>query len=393
VKLRPFTIQISDEAIAALRLRLQNIRWPSSLDTESWEDGASLPFMKRLAEYWRDRFDWRAQEQRLNRLPHHVATIDGMDIHFVHQQGAGEDRIPLVLTHGWPGSFIEMERLIPLLTDPSAHGADPSDAFDVVVPSLPGYGFSPAPTRPGVSSREIAMLWRELMAGLGYNQFAAQGGDIGAGVSMWLARLFPADVLGIHLNYVPGSFRPSLDEHSAAVTPEEQAFLDRSAAWAAEEGAYAALHATRPQTLAFPLSDSPIGLAAWIIEKFRAWSDCGGDVEQAISLDTLLTDISLYWFSDSLTASLRLYKENRARPLAFAPGERVAPPLGMALFPFELPTPPQSWVARVFDVRHWNPMPSGGHFAALERPEMLATDIRNFFRPLRAAPHYQQRRP
>ena len=343
--------------------------------------------MKRLAEYWHDRFDWRAQEQRLNKLPHYMATIDGMDIHFVHCAGTGKDRMPLVLTHGWPGSFIEMERLIPLLTEPSVHGADPFDAFDLVIPSLPGYGFSPAPTRPGVSSREIAVLWKKLMIELGYNRFGAQGGDIGAGVSTWLARLFPDHVHGIHLNYIPGSFRPSLDEQSAPLTLDEQAFLDRSAAWAADEGAYAALHATKPQTLAFSLGDSPVGLAAWIAEKFRSWSDCSGDLEQAISLDALLTDISLYWFSDSISASLRLYKENRARPLVFAPGERIAPPLGMALFPFELPTPPKSWVARVFDVRQWNSMPSGGHFAALERPEMLAADIRTFFRPLRGMAH------
>ena len=294
--------------------------------------------------------------------------------------------MPLVLTHGWPGSFIEMERLIPLLTDPAAHGGDPAEAFHVVAPSLPGFGFSPPPARPGVSSREIAEFWRALMAGLGYRRFAAQGGDIGAAVSVWLARLFPDSVAGLHLNFIPGSYRPALAQPASPITADEQAFLDRTASWAAAEGAYIAIHATKPQTLAFSLTDSPIGLAAWIVEKFRAWSDCDGDVERCFSLDSLLTDISLYWFGDSLTASLRLYKENRLRPLAFDPGERVTPPLGVALFPREIAMPPRSWVERVLDVRRWTHMPDGGHFAALEQPELLAADIRAFFRPLRASP-------
>ncbi|MGC1301600.1 MAG: alpha/beta hydrolase, partial [Caulobacteraceae bacterium] len=282
-----------------------------------------------------------------------------------------------------PGSFAEMEHVIPLLADPAAHGGDPADAFHVVAPSLPGFGFSPAPRSPGVSSRRIAELWRSLMQGLGYPRFAAQGGDIGAGVSAWMARLFPDGVVGAHLNYIPGSYRPPLDAAAPTVTEEEQAFLDRSASWAALEGAYAFLQGTKPQTLAYALTDSPAGLAAWIVEKFRAWSDCGGEVEQVFSLDALLTDISLHWFSESIDASLRLYKENRLAPLRFEGTERVTPPLGVALFPRELPTPPRSWVERVFDVQRWTPMPRGGHFAAMEQPELLVEDVRAFFRPLR----------
>lgn len=222
------------------------------------------------------------------------------------------------------------------------------------------------------------------MEGLGYSRFGAQGGDIGAGVSMWLARQFPEALIGSHLNYIPGSYKPPLGTSLPPVTAEEQAHLDRVANWTAAEGAYAHLQSTKPQTLAYGLTDSPIGLAAWIVEKFRAWSDCEGDVERAIGLDTLLTDISLYWFSDAVNASLRLYRENRLSPLAFDAGERVTPPLGVAVFPHELPTPPRSWVERVFDVRRWTVMPRGGHFAALEQPELLAEDIRAFFRPLRA---------
>lgn len=385
--IRAFRISIPDASIEDLRNRLKVTRWSASLDPNGWEDGASLSFMKRLVDHWLYRFDWRAQEQRLNRLPNRMMTVDGQDIHFIHQPGTGPSPMPLVLTHGWPGSFVEMEHLIPLLADPGAHGGDPADAFHVVVPSLPGYGLSPAPLHAGLSSRGIAILWQGLMAGLGYSRFGAQGGDIGAGVSTWLARLFADKVSGIHLNYIPGSYRPPLGEPMPPLTSDEQAFLDRGASWSAQEGAYAALHGTKPQTLSFALTDSPIGLAAWIAEKIRAWSDCDGDIESVIPMDTLLTDISLYWFSDSLTASFRLYKENRLDPLIFASGERVAPPLGVALFPHELPMPPRSWIERVFEVSRWTSMPAGGHFAALEQPELLAEDIRAFFKPLRSGVH------
>jgi pimeloyl-ACP methyl ester carboxylesterase len=387
--IRPFAINIPDKTIEDLHMRLREVRWPSSLGDDSWEDGASLSFMRRLLDHWLHRFDWRAQEARLNRLSQHMATVNGSNIHFVYQPGNGPSPLPLILTHGWPGSFIEMERIIPLLADPGAYGGDPDDAFHVVVPSLPGYGFSDAPSRPGINSQEIAVMWRSLMAELGYDRFAAQGGDIGAGVSMWLAKLFPDKVCGIHVNYIPGSYRPPLGVELPPTTAEEQAFLDKRASWSELEGAYATLQATKPQTLSFALTDSPLGLAAWIAEKVRSWSDCNGDIESIISMDTLLTDISLYWFSDCLTASLRLYKENRLRPLSFAPDERVTPPLGVALFPHELPMPPRSWVERIFDVRRWTTMPAGGHFAALEQPQMLAEDIRAFFRPLRAGlvPH------
>lgn len=380
---RPFSIAIPEEALDDLRRRLAATRWPTSLDPEGWDDGASLRLLQRLVSHWRDGFDWRAEEARLNRQPQFTADLGGRRIHFVHRRGAGPAPLALVLTHGWPGSFAEFERLIPLLADPAAQGGDAADAFDVVVPSLPGYGFSPAPERPGTSSREIAELWHALMAALGYGRFGAQGGDIGAGVSVWLGRLFPRDLVGLHLNFVPGSYRPALGAGAAPVSADEQDFLDRVADWGAAEGAYAALQGTKPQTLAVALTDSPAGLAAWMAEKFRSWTDCGGDVERAVPLDVLLTEIALHWFGDGPGAALRLYKENRQRPLHFAPGERIVPPVGVALFPCELPMPPRSWVERVFDVRRWTPMPHGGHFAALEQPELLAEDIRAFFRPLR----------
>lgn len=378
---RQFTIAVPEEALLDLKHRLSMARWPTALDS-SWEDGTSLDFLRELVDHWQNRFNWRTEEARLNHLPQFVALVDGTEIHFIHQKGVGPAPLPLVLTHGWPGSFTEFERILPLLTNPAAHGGDPADAFDVVVPSLPGYGFSSAPIKPGVGSRAIAGLWHELMTSLGYRRFGAQGGDIGSGVSTWLARLFPDNVCGVHLNYVSAGLRPALAS-GEELTEEERAYQTRAAAWALTEGAYSAIQSTKPQTLAFSLSDSPVGLAAWISEKFRAWTDCDGDLESILSFDVILTDISIYWFSGNLNASLRLYKENRQDPLTFEAGERLKPPVGVANFPKELPIPPRSLVERVANVTRWSDMPAGGHFAALEQPDLLANEIREFFRPLR----------
>ncbi len=381
---RAFRISIPDAAIQDLRNRLKVARWPASLDPDGWEDGASLSFMKRLVDHWLHRYDWRVHEERLNRLPNQMMTVDGQDIHFVHQPGKGPSPMPLVLTHGWPGSFIEMEHLIPLLVDPGAHGGDPADAFHVVVPSLPGYGFSPAPLRAGMSSRGIAILWQGLMAGLGYSRFGAQGGDIGAGVSTWLARLFPDRVSGIHLNYIPGSYRPPLGESMPPLTSDEQAFLDKGASWSALEGAYAALHGTKPQTLSFALTDSPIGLAGWIAEKIRAWSDCDGDIESVMSMDTLLTDISLYWFTGAIGSSFWPYYARLHAGWPIPEGGTIGVPMAYAEFPKEILIPPRSLAEKTYtDIRRWTVMPKGGHFAALEQPEALARDVRAFFAGLR----------
>ena len=383
MRIRDFAIAIEDARLEDLSRRLDATRWPDALAAESWDEGASPSFMRRLLEHWRHGFDWRAREAELNRMPQFVAEIEGFDVHFVHRQGVGPAPLPLIMTHGWPGSFVEMEHILPLLADPGAHGGDPRDAFHVVVPSLPGYGFSSAPAKPGTSARQIGGLWAKLMAGLGYERYGAQGGDIGAAVSAWLARDTPASLVGVHLNYIPGSYRPALGPGQPPVAPEEQAHLDRYAAWFMAEGAYAHMQGTKPQTAAFALNDSPAGLAAWLVEKFRAWSDCGGNVETVFSLDTLLTDISIYWFSGTIEAALRLYLENRLQPLHFEAGERVDLPLGVAHFAHELPTPPRSWVERSFNVRRWTEIAEGGHFAALEQPVRLAEEIRAFFRPLR----------
>ncbi|WP_186061340.1 epoxide hydrolase family protein [Burkholderia gladioli] len=383
MQIREYQIHVDDRAIADLDARLRATRWPVVFDDETWADGASLAAIRNLVHYWMHAFDWRAEERRLNRLPQFLLNVDDIDIHFVHRKGVGPAPIPLLLTHGWPGSFVEMERILPLLADPGAHGGSCLDAFDVVVPSLPGFGFSGRPNTSSTSSKEVAVLWRKLMRELGYETFATQGGDIGAGVSMWLARLFPENVLGAHLNYIPGSFRPHVADEKQPISADENSFLERASRFSAEEGAYAAIQATKPQTLAFSLSDSPVGLAAWIAEKFRSWTDSSDVSEYGVPVDVLLTNISLYWFSESVEASLRLYKGNRLNPLAFDAGERVNVPLGVAVFPRELPMPPRSWVERVFPVTRWAEMPAGGHFAALEQPERLAEEIRRFFRPFR----------
>lgn len=371
----PFRIAIPDADLADLQVRLARTRLAAPLTDQGWSEGIAPDFLRQLLAHWRDGFDWRTHEERLNRLPQYRARVQEHTIHFVHQPGTGPDPLPLVLTHGWPGAFLEMERIIPLLADPGAHGADPADAFHVVAPSLPGFGFSSAPTHKGTGAFETAGLWRELMTGLGYQRFGAQGGDIGAGVSAWLGQRFPQQVIGMHLNYIPGSYRPPQSDGHAPPSAEEQDFLRRAADFLEREGAYARLQGTKPHTLAVGLNDSPAGLAAWIAEKFQAWSD------HPVDLDTLLANISLYWFTGSIGSSFRMYVEGRARP--FAPTGRIAPPLGVALFPAELPLPPRSWVARSFDVQRWNAMPAGGHFAALEQPELLAAEIRAFFRQLR----------
>ena len=377
--IEPFCIDAPESALDDLSRRLQHSRLPEPLAGQGWSEGMDMDVLRELLAYWSTSFDWRAREAELNRLPQFVAHIDEQRIHFVHQRGVGPKPMPLVLTHGWPGSFIEMQRIIPLLTDPASHGGDPADAFDVVVPSLPGYTFSAPFPQTGMGPYEIAGLWQRLMAGLGYERFGAQGGDIGAGVSTWLGVRFPERLTGIHLNYIPGSYRPPLGEIEPPQTEEEKAFLQRAAAFGDAEGAYAHLQRTKPQSLAVGLNDSPAGLLAWMGEKILSWCDSS----PAIDRDWLLTNVTLYWLTNCIGSSFRQYVEGSKRPLQFDSAQRLTPPVGVALFPKELPMPPRSWVERSCNVERWTPMPRGGHFAALEQPELLAQDIRAFFRPQR----------
>jgi pimeloyl-ACP methyl ester carboxylesterase len=381
--IRPFTIQVADAALADLRERLERTRWPDEIEGAAWEYGTDLAYMQELATYWRTDFDWRAQEAAINTFAHFRATVGGLGIHFIHARGAGPNPLPLIITHGWPGSFVEMLKILPLLTDPARHGGDPRDSFDVVVPSLPGYGFSDRPSERGMHPFRIAGLWAELMQGLGYRRFGAQGGDWGSSVATCLGLAHPEHVVGIHLNYIPGSYSPYLGPEAPALTEAEQAFLQARDAWVQTEGGYSQIQRTRPQTLAYGLNDSPVGLAAWIVEKFRAWSDCGGDVERRFTKDELLTNITIYWVTQTIASSARLYYEGRARPLRFQQGQRVQPPCGVARFAFEAPMPPREWVQRSYNLQRWAELPRGGHFAGLEEPELLAEDIRAFFRPLR----------
>jgi pimeloyl-ACP methyl ester carboxylesterase len=370
MQVTPFTVAISPVLLNDLRERLVRTRWPDEVNDDAWAWGTRSDMLRELVSYWADGFDWRAQEAALNRLPQFRAEIDGFGVHFIHVRGKGSNPRPLLITHGWPGSFIEMRGIIPLLTEGD-------DCFDLVIPSLPGYGFSDRPTATGMSPVAIAALWVKLMQGLGYSRFGLQGGDWGAIVSTALAMNHPEVVTGIHLNFLSVGFPPSDDASEA----ERQYFAAR-AAWLEAEGGYSHIQGTKPQTLAYGLMDSPAGLAGWILEKFRTWGDCGGDPLGVFGRDALLTNIAIYWFSGTISSSIRLYKEARMAPLRLAPGQRVAPPLAFAQFPVEIPCPPLDLVERFFDVRQWTVMPRGGHFAAMEQPALLAGDVRAFFEGL-----------
>ncbi len=378
--IQPFTIEVADDTLADLRRRLVATRWPDEVEDAGWDYGANLAYLKTLVAYWRDDFDWRAQEAVLNRFAQFRADVDGVGVHFIHERGQGPRPLPLIITHGWPSSFAQMLKIIPLLTDPARYGGDPTDAFDVVVPSLPGFGFSDRPRERGMNRGRIAALWARLMADtLGYRRFAAVGGDLGSPVTRLLALTRPDLVVGIHLTDVGYSIvdRPDL---SAA----ERRYLDGVQDWSAREGAYAMLQSTKPQTLAYGLTDSPAGLAAWIVEKFRAWSDCDGDVERRFSKDELLTTVMIYWVTETINSSARLYYENRRIP-PLAPEQRIDVPAGVAIFPKDLALPPREWAERSLSVQRWTEMPRGGHFAAMEEPDLLVEDLRAFFRPLRVS--------
>lgn len=382
--MRRFTIDVADRTLDDLRDRLARTRWPDEVDGAGWDYGTNLAYLRELAEHWRTTFDWREQERRLNALPQFVAAIDGLDVHFVHVRGVGPDPLPLVLTHGWPSSFFEMHKVIGPLADPARHGGDPADAFDVVVPSLPGFGFSGRPTRRGPTPAD--RLWRKLMTEvLGYPTFVAHGGDVGARVTSALGRFHGDVVRGIHIGSVDLEWPHPLPA-DAELTAAERDYLARVRRWEREEGAYGEIQATRPQTVAYGLNDSPAGLLAWIVEKFRAWSDCGGDLESRFTKDELLTTVTIYWVTETIGSSMRRYFEARhdPAPTPLKPGERIEAPTAIAMFPGEKDlVVPREWAERCYNLGRWTEMPTGGHFAALEEPELLVADIRAAFRALR----------
>lgn len=378
----PFRIAVPDSVLTDLRERLARTRFPDEVPGSGWGYGSELAYVRELVAYWRDEYDWRAAEARLNAWPQFRAEVDGLGIHFIHVRGTGPKPLPLVITHGWPGSVAEFGEIIGPLTDPAAHGGDAADAFDVVCPSMPGYGFSDHPREPGMDPERIAALWTQLMQGLGYARFGAQGGDWGSMVSTYLGYRHAAQVLGVHLNMVV-AFPPDPDNPAAGLTQDELIPLMEAQQFLKEETGYQRIQGTKPQTLAYGLNDSPAGLAAWIVEKFRTWSDCGGDIERRFSKDQLLTNIMLYWVPETANSSCRLYCETM-RSSKFPPTDfRVDVPTGCAIFPRELIRPPRAWVEKLYNVQRWTPMPRGGHFAAMEEPALLVDDIRAFFRPLR----------
>ena len=384
MEVRPFKIAVDDGVLDDLSQRLAETRWPDEIPASGWDYGSNLDYLKSLVHYWRTGFDWRSQETLINSFNHFKAEVDGLDIHFIHERGKGPNPIPLVITHGWPSSFFEMHKIVPLLADPGSHGGNPADAFDVVAPSLPGFGFSDRPQQRGMQVFKVADMWAKLMAeGLGYPRFAAQGGDIGAGVTARLGYAHPEKMIGIHLTSMtrPTPYLgPGADELSEA----EKALLDQREKWQQAEGGYAHIQGTKPQTLSYGLNDSPAGLAAWIVEKYRTWSDCDGDVEKRFTKDELLTTVTIYWVTQTISSSTRMYKENQSHNWAMGESERIQPPSAMAVFPSEISRPPREWAERSYNLQRWTEMPRGGHFAALEEPDLLAEDIRAFFRPLRA---------
>ena len=381
---RPFKIDVPDSVLDDLRQRLAQTRWPDEIRASGWDYGSNLDYLKELVEYWRTGFDWRAQETFLNSFSQFKSQVDGLDIHFVHEKGKGPNPMPLVITHGWPSTFFEMSKILPLLTDPGSHGGDPADSFDVVAPSLPGYGFSDRPAEPGMQVLKVADLWAKLMTeNLGYRRFGAHGGDIGAGVTSRLGYAHADSLTGIHLTSITRP-TPFLGPGSEPLTEAEQALVDQRERWQQAEGAYAHMHGTKPQTLSYGLNDSPVGLAAWIVEKYRTWSDCHGDVESRFTKDELLTTVTIYWVTQTIGSSTRMYFENQRSLWSMKQGERVEAPTGVALFPQDIARPPREWAERSFNLGRWTEMAKGGHFAALEEPEMLVEDIRAFFRPLRA---------
>ncbi|MFE9768245.1 epoxide hydrolase family protein [Streptomyces sp. NPDC005808] len=381
-RLEPFTLQTGPAALEDLRARLRATRWPDIPEDAGWSLGADTAYLRELVAYWADGFDWPAQEAALAGLPHFRARLGGLGIHFVHARAVAPTGpvLPLVLSHGWPDSFWRYSKVIPLLTDPGAHGADPSDAFDVVVPDMPGYGYSDCPTGPPLDSIAVAGLWAELMGVLGYARFGAAGGDIGSQVSRYLALDHPDRVVAVHRT---DAGWPALAGDPADLTPEERAWFEDTAAWGASEGAYGAMHRTRPQTAAVGLTDSPAGLAAWIVEKLRAWSDCDGDIERSFTKDEILTNVTLYWLTGTIGSSMRMYHANSVIPPAQL-ARRLEVPSGFSLFRSDIVRPPRAWLERTTNVVRVTEPARGGHFAPFEEPELYAEELREFFRPYRA---------
>ncbi|WP_158746234.1 epoxide hydrolase family protein [Acidisphaera sp. L21] len=380
----PFRLQVDQGALDDLHQRLARTRFPEQPPGEAWTTGTDPAYMRDLVTYWRDGFSWPDQVARLNEFPQFTLALSGIQLHYLHVPGKGPNPCPLLLSHGWPGSVFEFLDIIPRLTDPARFGGDPADAFTVIAPSLPGYGLSFQPGQPRFSVEAMADCFAALMSDvLGYKRFAAQGGDWGSTITARLAFAYPERLIGIHLNMMP---LPRDLAKADMATEEGRAYHANLWDWLREGTGYSAIQGTKPQTLAFGLSDSPVGLAAWIVEKFRSWSDCDGDVEVAFSRDHMLANISFYWFTGAIGSSFWPYYARMHDGWQIAEGATTAVPAAYAAFPAEMVRPPRSLAQQTFtDLRRWSVMPKGGHFAAMEQPEALAADVAAFFRPLRAS--------
>lgn len=375
-RVAPFRIEVTDDVLDDLRRRLRATRWPEREPVDDWSQGVPLAYLQGVCRYWADEYDWRTREKALNRFDQYTTRIDGIDIHFLHLRSPSSGALPLLITHGWPGSVVEFHKVIEPLRDPAAAGGDPADAFHVVCPSLPGFGFSGKPAEPGWGVERIADAWCELMGRLGYDRFGAQGGDWGALVTTKLAEMHPHRPIGIHLNMPlappePGDLDDRDDAARAAVAARRH--------YDEVEVGYAKEQSTRPQTIGYALTDSPAGQAAWILEKFWSWTDCGGHPENVLTRDELLDNLMFYWATASAASSARLYWES-FRKVDFG---RVTVPTGVAAFPREIIKTTPAWASRRYHLVRWTDMPRGGHFAAFEQPELFVAEVRAFFRGLR----------
>ena len=377
----PFRIEASDEQLADLKRRLLATRWPDKEPVADWSQGMPLAYAQALCRYWAEAYDWRAREARLNRFAQFMTRIDGVDIHFIHVRSRHADALPLLMTHGWPGSIAEFTKIIGPLTDPTAHGGSAADAFDVVMPSIPGFGFSEAPREAGFDPARIARIEAALMARLGYTKYGVQGGDWGSIISTQVAARDREHVAGLHLNMCFGN-APAGQDPEAGLTDAEKARVQARQVFQTEETGYQQIQGTKPQTIGIALNDSPVALAAWIVEKFRTWCDCDGDPERVFTKDELLTNLSLYWFTQTAASSARIYYESR-HPTTPPVAGRIAAPMACADFPKEIIWSPRSWLEGRYNIQRWTAMPRGGHFAALEQPALLVDDVRAFFRTVR----------
>lgn len=381
---QPFRVDVPDADLLDLRNRIEHTRWPDEIEHAGWDYGIPRDYLEQIAAYWQRDYDWRSTEETINSYANYRARIDGIAVHFIHIRGTGPDPLPLLITHGWPSTFFEMLDLASQLADPAHYGADPSDSFNVVVPSIPGYAFSEKPRRRGFTYARVAEIWVQLMEALGYHRFGTHAYDIGASVTGIMLRRVPDRVIGYHTTE-PTNPGPYLGPGTAPLSSDERAYQQVQHAWQTDQSGYMAMQTTKPQTLGYGLNDSPIGTAAWILDKWHDWTvEPGQPLERSFTVDQLLATVSIYWLTETLNSANRLYYERAHAPTPMQPGEFIDVPLGVARTTQPIERAPREYVERVFsDIRHWIDLERGGHFAALEEPTAVAESIRTFFRPLR----------